>query len=68
MDVNLAKDTMSNKISNKRWTKENSSVTKNMRDLVTQDMERAKVLNSFFDSIFTSKCSSCVRCHQRLGE
>lgn len=58
-----------NKISNKRWTKENvSSVTKNMRDLGTQDMERAKVLNSFFALTFSSKCSSCMRCDQKLGE
>lgn len=31
---------------------------KEMGDLVTWDMERAEVPSDFFDSDFTSKCSS----------
>lgn len=31
------------------------SLQKEMRDLVTQDMEKAEVLNDFFASIFTVK-------------
>lgn len=31
---------------------------KEMEDPVTQDMERAEVLNDYFDSDFISKCSS----------
>ena len=33
---------------------------KEMGDLVTQDMEKAEVLNDFFVPVFTSKCSSHI--------
>ncbi|PKU44848.1 hypothetical protein llap_4844 [Limosa lapponica baueri] len=34
------------------------SLQKEMGDLITQDMEKAEILNDFFASIFTSKDSS----------
>ena len=41
------------------WSKEIlGPLQKETGDLVTWDMERAEVLNDFFASVFTSKCSS----------
>ena len=43
----------------KRKTRENvGPLQKETGDLVTQDMEKAEVLNEFFASVFTGKCSS----------
>ena len=40
-----------------RW--ENAGpLWKETGDLVTQDMEKAEILNDFFASVFTGKCSS----------
>ncbi|GAB0176539.1 mitochondrial enolase superfamily member 1 [Grus japonensis] len=64
-ELNLARDVKSNKksfcryISDKRKTRENVGLLwKETGDLVTWDMEKAEVLNNFFASVFTSKCSS----------
>ncbi|GAB0182661.1 hypothetical protein GRJ2_000731400 [Grus japonensis] len=64
-ELNLAKDIKGNKksfyryVSDKRKTRENvGPLQKEMGDLVTQDMEKAEVLNDFFALVFTSKCSS----------
>ncbi|GAB0207188.1 mitochondrial enolase superfamily member 1 [Grus japonensis] len=41
------------------WTRENVGPLRNETgDLVTQDMEKAEVLNDFFASVFTGKCLS----------
>ncbi|KAF4790458.1 hypothetical protein TURU_141473 [Turdus rufiventris] len=37
-----------------------SPVKKNTGDLVTQDMKKTEVVNDFFASVFTSKCSSHI--------
>ncbi|GAB0186020.1 mitochondrial enolase superfamily member 1 [Grus japonensis] len=65
IEISLARDVKDNKksfyryVSDKRRTRENVGPLQNETgDLVTQDMERAEVLNDFFDSVFTSKCLS----------
>jgi len=46
-------------VSDKRKTRENvGPLWKEMRDLVTQDMEKAEVISDFFASVFTGKCPS----------
>ncbi|GAB0178212.1 mitochondrial enolase superfamily member 1 [Grus japonensis] len=65
IELNLARDVKDNKksfyryVSDKRRTRENVGPLQNETgNLVTQDMEKAEVLNNFFTSVFTSKCSS----------
>ena len=65
IELNLARGVKGNKksfhgyISDKRKTRENVfPLQKETGDLVTCDMEKAEVLNDFFASVFTSKCSS----------
>ena len=65
IELNLARDVKGNKksiysyVSDKRKTSENGGpLQKETGDLVTWDMEKAEVLNDFFASVFTSKCSS----------
>ncbi|GAB0209393.1 mitochondrial enolase superfamily member 1 [Grus japonensis] len=65
MEISLARDVKDNKksfyryVSEKRRMRENVGPFRNETgDLVTQDMEKAEVLNDFFASVFTSKCSS----------
>ena len=65
IELNLARDVKGNKkslyryISDKRKTRENvGPLWKEMGDLVTQDMEKAEVLNDFLASVFTGKCLS----------
>ncbi|GAB0176056.1 hypothetical protein GRJ2_000070800 [Grus japonensis] len=65
IELNLARDVKGNKksfyryVSDKRKTRKNvGPLQKETGDLVTQDMEKAEVLNKFFASVFTSKCSS----------
>lgn len=67
VELNLASDSKSNKKSSYRYvgdkgkTRENEGpLQKETADLVTvtQDMEMANVLNYFFASVFTSKCSN----------
>ncbi|GAB0209554.1 mitochondrial enolase superfamily member 1 [Grus japonensis] len=65
IELNLARDVKDYKksfyryVSEKRRMRENvGPLWKEMGDLVTQDMEKAEVLNDFFASVFTDKCSS----------
>ncbi|KFP96141.1 hypothetical protein N329_05204, partial [Haliaeetus albicilla] len=65
IELNLARDVEGNKksfcryVSDKRKTRENvGALRKATGDLVTWDMEKADVLNDFFSSVFTGKCSS----------
>ncbi|KAK4807184.1 hypothetical protein QYF61_024304 [Mycteria americana] len=65
MELNLARDVKGNKksfyryVGDKRKTRENvGPLRKETGDLVTWDMEKAEVLNDFFASVFTGKCSS----------
>ncbi|GAB0207037.1 mitochondrial enolase superfamily member 1 [Grus japonensis] len=65
IELNLARDVKGNKksfyryVSDKRKTRENVGPLRNIiGDLVTQDMEKAEVLDDFFASVFTSKGSS----------
>ncbi|KFO10373.1 hypothetical protein N312_10965, partial [Balearica regulorum gibbericeps] len=61
IEFNLAKDMkgMYRYISDKRKTRENvGPLQKETWDLITQDMEKAEVLNNFFASVFTGKCLS----------
>ncbi|GAB0204661.1 mitochondrial enolase superfamily member 1 [Grus japonensis] len=65
IEISLARDAKDNKksfyryVSDKRRTRENVGPLRNETgDLVTQDMEKAEVLNDFFASVFTGKCLS----------
>ncbi|GAB0185833.1 mitochondrial enolase superfamily member 1 [Grus japonensis] len=64
-EISLARDVKDNKksfyryVSDKRRTRENVGPLQNETgDLVTQDMEKAEVLNDYFASVFTGKCLS----------
>ena len=65
IELNLARDVKGNKksfyryISDQRQTRENvGPLRKETGELVSQDTEKAEVLNDFFASVFTGKCSS----------
>jgi len=64
-ELNLVRDVKGNKkafyryVSDRRQTRENvGPLWKEAGDLVTQDVEKAEMLNDCFASIFNSKCSS----------
>ncbi|GAB0180799.1 mitochondrial enolase superfamily member 1 [Grus japonensis] len=65
IEINLARDVKDNNkrfyryVSEKRRMRENVGPLRNETGhLVTQDMEKAEVLNDFFASVFTGKCLS----------
>ncbi|GAB0210253.1 mitochondrial enolase superfamily member 1 [Grus japonensis] len=65
IEISLARDVKDNKksfyryVSDKRRMRENVGPLQNETgDLVTQDMEKAEVLNDFFASVFTGNCLS----------
>ncbi|GAB0188293.1 mitochondrial enolase superfamily member 1 [Grus japonensis] len=65
IELNLARDIKGNKksfyryVSDKRKMRENvGPLQKETGDMFSQDTEKAEVLNEFFASVFTSKCSS----------
>ncbi|GAB0204372.1 mitochondrial enolase superfamily member 1 [Grus japonensis] len=65
VEISLARDVKDNKksfyryVSDKGRTRENVGPLQNETgDLVTQDREKAEVLNDFFVSVFTGKCLS----------
>ncbi|GAB0183613.1 mitochondrial enolase superfamily member 1 [Grus japonensis] len=65
IEISLARDVKDNKKSFYRYVSDKRRMRKNVGplrnetgDLVTQDMEKAEVLNDFFASVFTGKCLS----------
>jgi len=65
IELNLGRDINSNKKSFHRYTSDKRKVRekvvplwKETGDLVTQDMEKAEVLQNIFALVFTGKCSS----------
>lgn len=75
MELKLARDVSSHRktfyryISDERKTRVSMNLLwKKMRDVVTQDLEKAEVLNKVFASVFTGKFSSHRRQTQGLRE
>ncbi|GAB0178772.1 mitochondrial enolase superfamily member 1 [Grus japonensis] len=66
IEISLARDVKGNKksfcryVSDKRKRENVGPLWKETGDLVTWDMEKAEVLNDFFASVFTGKCSSHI--------